>query len=636
MQLEYGSGPHHRSSVDTGEVCALFPAEWKDSTRLFVQDKYAIIKYFTGKIWREAARWGWWSGLFLGALALVALGEFALAIVLVILAAFSVSSRVWHWHGILGASALTNFLKIISTAFLIVAMGICTSVVLAIKSNSAWSHISFHRTKTAPTKEVQSTESARPTKIEAPYIYFTTSNGPQTIQVVSRDGKDPVVLLTTGKDHAFSFAALAADQNSRRIYFVDGKGAIFKCGLDGSGKEMVAPSNEAGAARDMRLDASRGVLFYLRPMVNQLAKVNVDGSDLRILIWDESGRSFTTFALGRNKIYLADRTHDFSRIVSLETESLLTEQAPVSFGPQSVKPTITPRIILTFPESVEIEGMGVDENNGKIYWTARSQHESGIWSATLDGNDLRHLTDDWGRALAIDSQTNKLYWPNPVRGGIMFSNLDGSDGKLFLRSDRDPTRLAILAAAPPNTTSPSIRAASSTEHKPPKPKPHSNNPQPAPRTEALQTTAQVNRNELPVTPVPMRPQSAAGVAFSSKCLHPVHVDLSPRIDPLTLHLPPKDPKADRSSRPLAFVRRLRIMPNGAYELTLYSYDGIQVNYYGGAEPAIECESPCFTPGTSGVKWHITYQRAPAETLELLISKDDKEPQDTLCADVTRQ
>src|SRR4051812_42126805 len=93
----------HSSHLNAGQgtiaPMRLWIAARKDQLRSLLTASRAIIRHLAGKLWHGSARWEWYGVLFIGWLALLAIAEYAVASVMLGLAALSVISRIWHSRG---------------------------------------------------------------------------------------------------------------------------------------------------------------------------------------------------------------------------------------------------------------------------------------------------------------------------------------------------------------------------------------------------------------------------------------------------------------------------------------------------------------------------------------------------------
>src|SRR5690606_36517605 len=95
--------------------------------------------------------------------------------------------------------------------------------------------------------------------------------------------------------------------------------------------------------------------------------------------------------------------------------------------------------------NLTVGSLALDIAAGRIYWTAfrstLSEGASRVWSARLDGTDIKLVKDTSGSpppmGIALDLQNGKVYWgdykidDNDLRR-IYRANLDGSGYGLFL------------------------------------------------------------------------------------------------------------------------------------------------------------------------------------------------------------
>ncbi len=88
--------------------------------------------------------------------------------------------------------------------------------------------------------------------------------------------------------------------------------------------------------------------------------------------------------------------------------------------------------IETIFEGTVSHGKAIDAEAGDLYWTAGS-----IYKSDLDGsNRVEVLANTFGQGhldgLALDVQSNKMYFTTWEDGGIWRSNMDGTDVEYLL------------------------------------------------------------------------------------------------------------------------------------------------------------------------------------------------------------
>jgi hypothetical protein len=98
-----------------------------------------ILAHFV-RFWHWSSRWQWYSGLFLGAVALVSINEFGPAVALLILSSLSVTSKLTDWNGIGGRPRLTVSLKILGTFGVLAILIVFIAVGMALKDERPWSN----------------------------------------------------------------------------------------------------------------------------------------------------------------------------------------------------------------------------------------------------------------------------------------------------------------------------------------------------------------------------------------------------------------------------------------------------------------------------------------------------------------
>ncbi len=86
-------------------------------------------------IWHGSIKWGWFAVLVLGAVGMISIGEHGFGLLLIALAAFSVTSKLWHQQNI------HWFLRSMGTVGILFACVLCFFIARVIKGSAPWSHL---------------------------------------------------------------------------------------------------------------------------------------------------------------------------------------------------------------------------------------------------------------------------------------------------------------------------------------------------------------------------------------------------------------------------------------------------------------------------------------------------------------
>ena len=92
------------------------------------------LRNHPARLWHWAARWSWFAVLTGGAVGALTFGEYALGMGLLILSAFSLTSKLWHKYD-------NGFLRVVGALAITVALIVLLSIAWDIKGDTAWSHI---------------------------------------------------------------------------------------------------------------------------------------------------------------------------------------------------------------------------------------------------------------------------------------------------------------------------------------------------------------------------------------------------------------------------------------------------------------------------------------------------------------
>jgi hypothetical protein len=113
---------------------------WKIKIRYFMES-LADVRRHPVLLWHSAAKWQWWAVLFVGALGVIPLGEYAFGVFLLALSALSAASKLHHWRGVPNSFLSRNALKYGGMAGVVLVFVVAVLITIDIKDNSPWSHL---------------------------------------------------------------------------------------------------------------------------------------------------------------------------------------------------------------------------------------------------------------------------------------------------------------------------------------------------------------------------------------------------------------------------------------------------------------------------------------------------------------
>jgi hypothetical protein len=91
-------------------------------------------------LWHMAAKWQWFAVLFIGAVSVMAIGEYGFGLFLLLLSGLSAASKIQHWNGI-QSKLWTGILKVSGIAAVVGLFVLCIFTVLAVMGDAPWSHL---------------------------------------------------------------------------------------------------------------------------------------------------------------------------------------------------------------------------------------------------------------------------------------------------------------------------------------------------------------------------------------------------------------------------------------------------------------------------------------------------------------
>ena len=91
------------------------------------------------------------------------------------------------------------------------------------------------------------------------------------------------------------------------------------------------------------------------------------------------------------------------------------------------------------------EGIALDIDGNKMYWTLWNATTNKIQRANLDGSDVEDIIADLKspRGIALDVPNGKMYWTDLGAGKIQRANLDGSDLEDIITDLMGPNGIAL-------------------------------------------------------------------------------------------------------------------------------------------------------------------------------------------------
>ncbi|UCF42388.1 MAG: DUF5011 domain-containing protein [Planctomycetota bacterium] len=264
-------------------------------------------------------------------------------------------------------------------------------------------------------------------------------------------GKSCVFVVLSVLVGILAVANVVSADYVNRVYwtkFAPSDDGVLRANADGSGIEQIV-SVAFNSLDGLAIDPVENKLYIGTSY--HLLRCNLDGSGLETVI--SGGNAFDFFCLeidtANRKIYWSDWIQGGPtprmRRADLDGTSIETVfEGTISYGKAidaaagklywvagsiyksdldgSNRVTV---LANTFGRG-HLHGLALDIQSNKMYFT--TWEGGGIWRANMDGTDVEHLSDDKTTAIAVDSDGGKLYWTSWAYGAdeIKRANLDGS------------------------------------------------------------------------------------------------------------------------------------------------------------------------------------------------------------------
>lgn len=265
-----------------------------------------------------------------------------------------------------------------------------------------------------------------------PAIYWTGFRKIMKIQLTNMGSSNGQSVLTTGLEGPYG---ISLDTQRGKMYWtVEGK--IQCADLDGSNARDVITGLDH--PYDIALDVKEGKIYWTQGLVtHKICCADLDGTNVQDLISGLNHPRGIALNVQEDKIYWTEGSPQTakSRIVLFGKEHW-TEGSPetakirrANLDGTNVQDVVT--LGLDYPD-----GIALDVENGKIYWTqyltnsldtVRMNSLGQIRCADLDGTNIQNLVTGLGRPedITLDVAGSKMYWIDTERNKIQCSNLYG-------------------------------------------------------------------------------------------------------------------------------------------------------------------------------------------------------------------
>ena len=262
---------------------------------------------------------------------------------------------------------------------------------------------------------------------------YWTDVGAHKIQRANPDGSQ-VEDVVVGLDEP---QQIAIDHDSDKLYWAElsPDAVVRRANLDGSDMETLIAGGGfpgVGKPRGIALDLASNKMYFAGGENNVtggggiVARANMDGSDVELLVPDRNEPRGVTLHHGDDKIYWAE----LLGVQRANLDGTGIEQATTS-------------------QPIEPYGLALDEAAGQLYWTDRSMRAIGRTDlATSIGETLlQNSTADFvqePKGIALDIAHDAMYWVDETTGTVHRARLDGSDAEALVTGLIEPPGLALL------------------------------------------------------------------------------------------------------------------------------------------------------------------------------------------------
>jgi DNA-binding beta-propeller fold protein YncE len=222
-------------------------------------------------------------------------------------------------------------------------------------------------------------------------------------------------------------------------------GSIERVNLDGSNRITVVPVGGTFTAKQMKIDAKHGKLYWSDREGMRVMRSNLDGSNVETIIesghGDQDRLDARNWCVGiavdpdRGKIYWTQKGGDNANQGTLRRANLDGSHAEILFD--------------KLPEPIDID---LDLQKRMIYWTDRGDPPRGntVNRAPMD----KHTEEPEilfgglheGIGIALDLKHQRMFVTD-LRGNVYSANLDGSDHKTILTGQGALTGIAYAEVA---------------------------------------------------------------------------------------------------------------------------------------------------------------------------------------------
>jgi hypothetical protein len=271
-------------------------------------------------------------------------------------------------------------------------------------------------------------------------LFFLDAKG--RLLTANTDGTDLKVMLSAGMSGP---DGVAADVAGKHIFWTNmGKvkeddGSIQRLDLDGRNLTTVVPAGGTFTAKQLKLDARSGKLYWSDREGMRIMRANLDGSRIETLVetghGEEASRDARNWCVGigvdteRGEVYWTQKGGSNAGLGSIRRANL-----EIPRGQNAANRSDIEVLIDGLPEPIDLD---LDPNRRMMYWTDRGDPPAGntVNRASMD-NAQGHQTIlvsglHEGIGISLDLRGGRMFFTD-LGGNVYRANLDGSDKRTIL------------------------------------------------------------------------------------------------------------------------------------------------------------------------------------------------------------
>jgi hypothetical protein len=289
-------------------------------------------------------------------------------------------------------------------------------------------------------------------------IFFLDLRGHRLVSA-NPDGSDLKVVVEGLKDGP---DGVAIDVPSKHIFWTNmgrvsvDDGSVQRADLDGSNLTTVVPVAGTFTAKQLKIDAKNGRLYWSDREGMRVMRSNLDGSKLETLVetghGDQDRRDARNWCVGMaidvagGKMYWSQKGHD-----NAGEGRIFRANLEIPKGQDAAHRTDVELLFDGLPEPIDID---LDLAKHEMYWTDRGDPPKGntVNRAKMEppkGFDPKNRADQEilvtglkeGIGIALDLKGGRMFFTD-LGGNVYSANLDGSDKKVILAGQGSLTGIA--------------------------------------------------------------------------------------------------------------------------------------------------------------------------------------------------